>query len=217
MIIAIDGPAGSGKSTIAKIVADRLGFTYIDTGAMYRAVTLYMLRCGVDEDNDFLIKEKLDEIELSFRDGRILLNDDDVTVFIRSPEITSKVSDYAKIDIIRKKLVALQRKIAEKESIVMEGRDIGTVVFKDADVKIFLVASVKERAKRRLTDLIYDGYSEDLESLVEEIKRRDKIDSTRKLSPLKKAKDAIEINTTKMSIYGVVDRVIEIVDEVSNG
>jgi len=217
MIIAIDGPAGSGKSTIAKIVADKLGFTYIDTGAMYRAVTLYMLRCEVNEDDDLLINEKLDEIELSFIDNRIFLNDDDVTVYIRSPEITSKVSDYAKIDIIRKKLVALQRKIAENESIVMEGRDIGTVVFKDADVKIFLVASVKERAKRRLTDLIHDGYSEDIDNLVKEIKRRDNIDSNRNLSPLKKAEDAIEINTTKMSIYEVVDKIIKIVNEVSNG
>ncbi len=211
MKIAIDGPAGSGKSTIAKQIANNLNITYIDTGAMYRAITLYCLNNQISEDNLEMIKNALHEINLEFINNIIFMNDLDVSLEIRSPLVTNNVSNYAKISIIREFLQEKQKMIAEEQSVIMDGRDIGTVVLKDADIKIFLTATVEERARRRLKDLSGDGYEMDINILIEEIRRRDEIDSTRLHSPLMKAEDAIEIDTSKMTIEEVVETIEDLI------
>ena len=211
MKIAIDGPAGSGKSTIAKQISNDLNITYIDTGAMYRAITLYCLNNQISEDNLEMIKNALHEINLEFINNVIFMNDLDVSLEIRSPLITNNVSNYAKISNIREYLQEKQKMIAEEQSVIMDGRDIGTVVLKDADIKIFLTATVEERARRRLKDLSGDGYEIDINILIEEIRRRDEIDSTRLHSPLKKAEDAIEIDTSSMTIEEVVETIEDLI------
>ncbi len=211
MKIAIDGPAGSGKSTIAKQIAKNLNITYIDTGAMYRAITLYCLNNKISENNLEMIENALKNIDLEFINNVIFINKVDVSSEIRSPLVTNNVSNYAKIVIIREFLQKKQKMIAESQSIIMDGRDIGTVVLKDADIKIFLTASVEERARRRLKDLSNEGYDVDKNLLTEEIRRRDEIDSTRTHSPLKKAKDAIEIDTSNMTIEEVISTIEDII------
>ena len=216
MIIAIDGPAGSGKSTIAKLVAKDMGLVYLDTGAMYRIVTLKALNEGI-LGNDGLnelekIKKLLDNLNIDIRENGFYLDDVDVSEEIRKPVVSENVSDVAAIREVRKKMVDLQRKFSESKNVILDGRDIGTVVFPNADLKIFLVADAKERAKRRYRELIEKGENVEIEEIYENILKRDKIDSTRKESPLKKAKDAVEVDTTSKSIEEVKNEILRMVN-----
>ena len=216
MIIAIDGPAGSGKSTIAKLVAKDMGLVYLDTGAMYRLVTLKALNEGI-LGNDGLneldkIKKLLDDLNIDIRENRFYLDDVDVSEEIRKPVVSENVSDVAAIREVREKMVDLQRKFSESKNVILDGRDIGTVVFPNADLKIFLVADARERAKRRYRELIEKGESVEIEEIYENILKRDKIDSTRKESPLKKAKDAVEVDTTSKSIEEVKNEILRMVN-----
>ena len=217
MQVAIDGPASSGKSTISNLIAKETNFLYLDTGAMYRATTLAFLRDHISVDDEKAIEELLDHLEISFKnteDGQLVfLNGEDVTREIRNLEVTRNVSEVSAIKAVRVKLVQMQREIAENHSIIMDGRDIGTVVLPDAELKIFLVASVKERALRRYRENQEKGIELSLEKLEEEIAHRDFLDSTRKESPLKKADDAIEIDTTSLSIQEVVSKITNLIQE----
>jgi len=204
-IVAIDGPAGSGKSTIAKLLAKRFNLTYLDTGAMYRMVALYFLNNNVDFNNIEEIKKILPLIEIDIINEKFILNGEDVSSEIRTPRVTEKVSFAAKIKEVREKLVILQRKISFGKDVVLDGRDIGTVVFPNADLKIFLVASPEERARRRVEDYAMKGIQEDYDKVIEDIRKRDYIDSHREESPLKKAKDAIELDSSLMEIDETVD------------
>ena len=209
MIIAIDGPAASGKSTSAKLVSQKLGFTYLDTGAMYRCVTLLILKKNVEIKNhshlDSLLMQFQLDIKKNKKDYLFFLDGEDVTADIRSTDVTNNVSAVSALPIVRKKLVSIQRKIAENQDSVVEGRDIGTVVFPNADIKFFIVADTKVRAKRRQLDLKKIGEEKTIDSLVKEISDRDNYDSRRKISPLSKAIDAIEVNTTNTTIDEQVD------------
>ncbi|WP_314013263.1 (d)CMP kinase [Leptotrichia wadei] len=216
MIIAIDGPAGSGKSTIAKLVAKDMGLVYLDTGAMYRIVTLKALNEGI-LGNDGLnelekIKKLLDDFNIDIRENGFYLDNVDVSEEIRKPVVSENVSDVAAIREVREKMVDLQRKFSESKNVILDGRDIGTVVFPNADLKIFLVADAKERAKRRYRELIEKGENVEIEEIYENILKRDKIDSTRKESPLKKAKDAVEVDTTSKSIEEVKNEILRMVN-----
>ena len=217
MQVAIDGPASSGKSTISKLIAKKTNFLYLDTGAMYRATTLEFLRNNFSVDDEKAIEELLDNLDISFKnteDGQLVfLNGDDVTREIRDLEVTRNVSEISAIKAVRVKLVQMQRELAENHSIIMDGRDIGTVVLPNAELKIFLVASVKERALRRYRENQEKGIELSLEKLEEEIAHRDFLDSTRKESPLKKADDAIEIDTTSLSIQEVVFKITNLIQE----
>ena len=210
MIIAIDGPAGSGKSTIAKLIADDLGLVYLDTGAMYRLVTLKALNDGI-LGNLEKIEEMLNNLNIDIRGNRFYLDDIDVSGEIRKPVVSENVSDIAVIREVREKMVDLQRKLSKSKSVILDGRDIGTVVFPNADVKIFLVADAKERANRRYKELIEKGENVRIEEIYENILKRDEIDSTRKESPLKKAEDAIEENTTSKNIEEVNNEILKII------
>ena len=215
--IAIDGPAAAGKSTVAKIIAKRLSYIYIDTGAMYRALTYVALQQKVALDDEqaliSLLKNTYIELKSSKQGQLVFVNGEDVTNVIRSKEVTNAVSLVAKHPLVREEMVARQRALAKNGGVVMDGRDIGTYVLPNAEVKIFLKASVEERAKRRHAENIARGFPSDLETLKKEIARRDQIDSEREVAPLKKAEDAIEIDTTSLSIEEVVDRIMEIVNE----
>lgn len=211
--IAIDGPAGAGKSTVARMVAENLGLLYIDTGAMYRAVALQALREGLDlEDGEALGRlAGILSITLVNGDGnriRVFLNDEDVTEEIRSPEVTKIVSLVAKVPAVRKRLVDLQRAMAQGGGVVMEGRDIGTVVLPEAQVKIFLTASPGERARRRRKELAAKGYYVDQQQMEEEIAERDRIDSHRETDPLTPALDAEIIDCSSYSVEQVVKMII---------
>jgi len=209
-IIAIDGPAGAGKSSVTKELAKRLGFIYLDTGAMYRAVTWLIISKSINSSDQIEIKNILKDAELEFKNSnleeqRILINNIDVTEKIRSPQVTAIVSEIAKQKFVRELLTKKQKVIGEDGGLVAEGRDIGTAVFPDADIKIFLTASAKERAKRRSLDLKERGYEcPSIENLEKEIKERDKKDSEREIAPLKKAQDAIELLTDGMNIEDVL-------------
>ncbi|MFY9174506.1 MAG: (d)CMP kinase [Peptococcia bacterium] len=213
--IAIDGPAGAGKSTIAKILADRLGYLYIDTGAMYRAVTLAAFRQGVplfDEESLANLAQE-SRIELSrSEDGnqQVFLNGDLVSEEIRQPLINQNVSLVAKLPKVRTALVHKQREMAENHNVVMDGRDVGTVVLPSADLKIFLTATLDERAKRRYKELLTKGFSESLEDVKAEMQERDKTDSTRNTSPLSVADDAITVDTTDKTLEEVVEIIVEL-------
>ena len=204
MIIAIDGPAATGKSTSAKLVSQKLGFTYLDTGAMYRCVTLLVLRNNVEINNQdhlaSLLKNFQLDIKKNGKDHLFLLDGEDVSKDIRSSDVTDNVSAVSALPVVRKKLVSIQRKIADNQDSVFEGRDIGTVVFPNADVKFFIVADTLVRAKRRQLDLKRLGEKKTIDSLIKEIRDRDNYDSQRKISPLTKAIDAIEVNTTNTTI-----------------
>ena len=217
MQVAIDGPASSGKSTISKLIAKENHFVYLDTGAMYRVVTLAVLRNNIALDDYEAIENLVQNIEIRFsmKDGKqsVFMNGEDVTDEIRSVEVTKNVSAVSAIKEVRTRLVHLQQEIAENHSIIMDGRDIGTVVLPQAEIKIFLVASVEERAKRRFIENQEKGIEISYEELVEDIRRRDHIDSTRKESPLKKAEDAIEIDTTTMTIEDVVKTVTALIQK----
>ena len=211
-VVAIDGPAGSGKSSISKIVALKLGFTHMDTGAMYRAVTLEALRRGINLENEDEYKF-LDDISIIYKNDIIYLNGIDVSKEIRTEIVTNNVSTPSKIKIVRDKMVYFQRKSAEHGKVLMDGRDIGTVVMPNADLKIFLTASAEERAKRRCKENEMVGLESDYETILKEIKERDFKDSTRDIAPLKKADDAIEIDTTSLTIDEVVEKIINLINE----
>ena len=204
MIIAIDGPAATGKSTSAKLVSQKLGFTYLDTGAMYRCVTLLVLRNNVEINNQDHMASLLKNFQLYIKkNGKyhlFLLDGENVSKDIRSSDVTDNVSAVSALPVVRKKLVSIQRKIADDQDSVVEGRDIGTVVFPNADVKFFIVADTLVRAKRRQLDLKRLGEKKTIDSLIKEIRDRDNYDSQRKISPLTKAIDAIEVNTTNTTI-----------------
>ena len=215
MIIAIDGPAGSGKSTIAKLIAEDLELVYLDTGAMYRLVTLKALNDGILGNLDKIIK-MLDNLNIDIKENSFYLDDIDVSEEIRKPVVSENVSDIAAIREVREKMVDLQRKFSESKNVILDGRDIGTVVFPNADVKIFLVADAKERANRRYKELVAKGENVRIEEIYENILKRDEIDSTRKESPLKKADNAIEVDTTSKNIEEVKNEILNIVRKKIN-
>lgn len=212
-IVTVDGPAGSGKSTIAKIIAKKYGFTYLDTGAMYRMIALYALENSIDLQDSKAIETMLKNTKLDIVGNQFFLNGKDVSDEIRTPRVSAIVSPVSAIKEVRVKLVDLQREISKGKSVILDGRDIGTVVFPSADVKIYLVASPEERAKRRLKEYEEKGVEADYESVLASIKERDFIDSTRKESPLKKAEDAHEIDSSTMSIDEVVEVISKYIDE----
>lgn len=204
-IIAVDGPAGAGKSTVSKIVAAKLGYTYIDTGAMYRAVALKSSRSCED------LVDIIDNIEIELDDrARVFLDGAEVTKEIRTPEISKLASDVSKFPFVRKKLTELQRKMAQRGSVIMDGRDIGTQVLPNADLKIFLTASIEERARRRFEELQAKGQEVNFEDIKKEIALRDKQDSERKIAPLKQAKDAILIDSTNLTIDEVAGKILQL-------
>jgi len=213
MIIAIDGPAGSGKSSTAKMVAQALSILHLDTGAMYRAITLKCLKKGIAFTDNEAMDRIMRQTSIAFTgtppDIRVWMDGEDVTGAVRGDEVTKSVSDYCTVPVVREELVELQRKIAEGQSVVCEGRDIGTVVFPDADLKFFMVASIEERARRRKIDFERMGVKKDMTEIVAEITERDRKDSTRRQSPLKKADDAVEIDTTRMTIDEQVGFIVD--------
>ncbi len=217
--IAIDGPAASGKSTIGQMLAEKLGYLYLDTGAMYRAVALAALKRGIDIDDEESVSRLAETIDLeilpvhSDSDGRqytVMLDGEDVTWQIRSPEVNSVVSHVAAYRKVREAMTRLQRAIGRRGKVVMVGRDIGTVVMPDADLKIYLDASVEERARRRYRELLERGESVRFGEVVEQIRKRDSLDSRRSLAPLRPADDAVIIDTTNMDIEDVLDRALEL-------
>ena len=212
-IVTVDGPAGSGKSTIAKIIAKKYGFTYLDTGAMYRMIALYALENSIDLQDSKAIETMLKNTKLDIVGNQFFLNGKDVSDEIRTPRVSAIVSPVSAIKEVRVKLVDLQREISKGKSVILDGRDIGTVVFPSGDVKIYLVASPEERAKRRLKEYEEKGVEADYESVLASIKERDFIDSTRKESPLKKAEDAHEIDSSTMSIDEAVEVISKYIDE----
>ena len=203
--IAIDGPSGAGKSTIAKAVAKKLGIEYLDTGAMYRAIGLKMLRLGLPMKEDEALAEMLDSTDIDFVSERIYLDGEDVSDQIRTQEISKAASDCSAFGSVRRKLVALQQNMAGKKSIIMDGRDIGTVVLKDAPYKFYLTAGDEERARRRHVELEAKGEHLTFEQVLAQIRERDHNDMTREITPLRKADDAEEIDSTNMSIDEVTD------------
>lgn len=213
MIIAIDGPAGSGKSTISKLVAKDLDLIYLDTGAMYRLVTLKALKMGILDGNleDLdKINELLDNLDIDIREDGFYLDGVDVSEEIRKPIVSENVSKIAAIKEVRIKMVDLQRKFSKAKNVILDGRDIGTVVFPNADLKVFLVADARERANRRYKELTEKGENVSLEEIYQNILMRDKIDSTREEAPLKKAEDAIEVDTTSKSIDEVKEEILNL-------
>lgn len=209
--VAIDGPAGSGKSTISKLLAKKLGYVHIDTGAMYRAITIEAINRGID------LKDRnaygfIDSVDIKYVSDRIYLNGKDVSEEIRMPYVTENVSMVSSIPYVRERLCDLQRKVAKEGLIVMDGRDIGYNVLPDANLKIFLVASIEERTKRRALELEAKGIHIDFEELKEDLVRRDYADSNRDTSPLKKANDAILLDTTELSIEEVVLEICKLIE-----
>lgn len=214
ILIAVDGPAGAGKSTISKKVAKKLDITYIDTGAMYRALTLKILNSDVEIDDINGIIEIINETDIDFQDEHILLDGEIVDDAIRENDVSNNVSNIAKIKEVREKLGNIQRNIANKQSSILDGRDIGTVVLPDANFKFFITASPEERGRRRYKELLENGEIEiSLEQVIDEIKTRDEIDSNREIAPLKKSKDALEIDNTYLDIEESVDKIVSIVME----
>ena len=212
--IAIDGPAAAGKSTVAKIVAKRLGFVYIDTGAMYRAFTWYVLHRGLDPKNEEASCSLIPEVRISLKeDGSVFVCGHDVTRAIREPLVSSNVSYIASYKGIRLALIDLQRELGEKDNCVMDGRDIGSYVLPHAEVKIFQIASVETRAKRRFLENQEKGIPTTYEEVVADVKNRDYIDSPRDFDPLLQAEDAIPLDTSDMTIEEVVDAILRIVEE----
>jgi len=218
VVVAIDGPAGAGKSTIAKKLAERLRFTYIDTGAMYRAVALWALRQNVSWDDMHRMEQLAIAAQIELSPGHIRLNGEDVTEAIRTPEVSNGASKVAVIPGVRRAMVAKQREMGERANVVMEGRDIGTVVFPDADVKIFLDANPQERVRRRLRDVRAQGENISEGQLAAEMKERDRRDSTRSDAPLAQAPDAVYLDSTPLSLDEVEETILKIVrSRVTNG
>ena len=215
--IAIDGPAGAGKSTIAKRVAAQKNYIYVDTGAMYRAMALYLFRLGVDPDDAAAISTKCvdADITIEYRDGVqvVLLDGEIVNSFLRTPEVSDMASRTSVNGDVRSKLMELQQELARKQNVVMDGRDIGTVVLPNAQVKIFLTASVEVRANRRYLELMEKIGTADLQQIKEQIRERDHRDMNRPIAPLKQADDAVLVDTSDMTIEDVVDKILSIIDE----
>lgn len=215
--IAIDGPAGAGKSTIAKLVAKQLSCVYVDTGAMYRSIALYLIRNGIHKNDPEKIAEICEgaNITIEYSDGeqKVILNGEDVTGLIRTPEVSSMASIGSAVPAVRAHLLDLQRNLAKKMSVVMDGRDIGTTILPNADVKIFLTASSQTRAKRRYLEMKEKGEECDLDEIRKEIEERDERDRNREISPLKQADDAVLVDSSDMTIEEVTDRIIEIFRE----
>jgi cytidylate kinase len=210
LTVAIDGPAGAGKSTVARRVADELGLLYVDTGAMYRAITWKALQSGIDLSDEQVVADIAREAEIVLDPPEVLVDGVRVTEAIRSPEVTEHVSKVAGMAEVRRVLVEKQRQMAKDGGVVMDGRDIGTHVMPDADVKVFLTASIEERVRRRHLEMIRRGYSSDPDRLYQEIKRRDEMDENRSHSPLKPAADAVMLDTTGRSIDEVVSMILDL-------
>ena len=216
LVVAIDGPAGAGKSTVAQLAARRLGYTYIDTGAMYRAVAWKTLQQKQPVTDELILSVVPDiVVDLQYADGQttVLVDGTDVSQAIRTPEVSHIVSQVAKLGPVREKMVELQRQMAARGGVLMDGRDIATHVLPNADVKIFLTASVEERARRRWQEMQAKGYTMTLEELQHDIAARDKADSEREISPLRQAEDAVLLDTTGLSIDEVVDRILAMCGE----
>lgn len=218
MKIAIDGPAGAGKSSIAKLVAKKLSFVYVDTGAMFRTVAYYFLSQGKDPSDAEMVTEECEKISISieYKDGaqHVFLDGTDVSTEIRQEEVGKNASVVAKNQAVRNRLLALQRQMAEKQDVIMDGRDIGTVVLPDAQVKIYLTASASVRAERRYKELVEKGETCNLKKIEEDIIARDEQDMNREIAPLKQAEDAVLVDSSYMTIEEVVDKIIEIVEKV---
>ena len=216
MIIAIDGPAASGKSTAAKGVAKCLGITYLDTGAMYRAVTFGLIKNNISFTSSIELKKYVDNMNLEFKYNQtgsmVFLNGENISKEIRSQNVTNNVSEVSAMFYIRNSMVNIQRRIASSKDCVVEGRDIGTVVFPKADFKFFLIADVETRAKRRLKDLTGNDKNTSIDKLISEINIRDYKDTKRVNSPLEKANDAIEINTTDLTINEIINKIVNIIN-----
>lgn len=213
-IVAIDGPAGAGKSTVSRLVADRLGFAFLDSGAMYRAATWWALERGVDMSDEQALIESTRRmpLQLDSRNGKTVVTIDgrDISEAIRTPEVTEQIRNLDAVPEVRAHLVKLQRQLGAKKPTVAEGRDIGTVVFPKAKCKIYLDASIEERAKRRAADLKASGVDVKLESVREDIRRRDESDTSRATSPLRQADDAMRVDTTDLSLSEVADAIVAI-------
>ena len=212
--IAIDGPAGAGKSTIAKLVAKKRGYIYVDTGAMYRAMALYLLRAGVDISDTAAIAKacRNADISITYRDGEqvVLLNGENVNAYLRTEEVGNMASVSSTVPEVRKKLVELQQELAEKENVVMDGRDIGTVVLPKADVKVYLTASTHTRAMRRFQELRKEGQTAEIGKIEADITDRDYRDMHREISPLRRAEDAVLVDSSHMTIGQVVERILSL-------
>lgn len=215
--IAIDGPAGAGKSTIAKRVAAEKNYIYVDTGAMYRAMALYLYRNGIDADDSVSISARCGEpdITIEYRNGEqvVLLNGENVNSYLRTPQVSDMASRSSVNPDVRNKLLELQQELARKENVVMDGRDIGTVVLPNAQVKIFLTASAEVRAKRRYLENIEKGLPADLNEILAQIKERDERDMNRPVAPLRQADDAVLVDTSDLTIDEVVEKILAIIDE----
>ncbi|EPB8165421.1 (d)CMP kinase [Clostridium perfringens] len=205
--VAIDGPAGAGKSTIAKIIGEKFNLMYINTGSMYRAVTLKALENNISAEEVDKLLVMIDGMDMHFENDELILNGENINSLITMPNISKNVSAYASIREVRERLVSLMRKMALKYSVIMDGRDIGTVVLKDANFKFFLTASPEERADRRYKELMEKGVEVNYDEILQDIIKRDYLDSNREVDPLRKAEDAIEIDTTGIGIMGVVEKI----------
>ncbi|WP_425392292.1 (d)CMP kinase [Ekhidna sp.] len=214
IVIAIDGYSGTGKSSTAKQVASRLSYTYIDSGAMYRAITYYLLTHNIDFQNEQELSKSLANCTLSFEGSSILVNNQNVDHEIRTMQVNQNVSQVSAISEVRSKLVEQQRKMGEQKGVVMDGRDIGTVVFPDAELKVFMTAEMDIRAERRRKELEKKGMNESLEVIKENLKERDRIDSSRKDSPLKMADDAKEIDTSRLTLNQQIDKIVEMAESI---
>lgn len=212
LVVAIDGPAGSGKGTVTKIIASKKNLQYIDTGAMYRCIALKMLEENVGLEDTEKIKNILDNIEIDLEGSNVFLNNRDVTKQIRTVEVSNFTSPVSAIGFVREKMVDLQRALASGKDVIMEGRDIGTIVFPNADVKIYLDAKPEERARRRVEQNEKNGIASNYEQILKDIIERDTRDMTRENSPLKKADDAILVDTTSLTIDEVIDKIINIIE-----
>lgn len=209
--IAVDGPAGAGKSTIAKAVAGELGIDYIDTGAMYRAVALKLIRTGTDYNDAEALGAMLDSTELDFSKGRTYLDGEDVSDLIRTPEVSALASPSSAVPAIRYKLTDMQQSMGRRKSVIMDGRDIGTFVFPDAEFKFYLTADIDIRARRRTAELLEKGEQVEFEEVKADMIQRDLQDSTRSFRPLSKAEDAVEIDTGDLSIAEVTEKILDVI------
>lgn len=216
IVIAIDGYSACGKSSTAKQVAKHLGYTFIDSGAMYRAITLFFLKENVSLDDAAMVEEKLNECNISFEGSSLMLNGKNVDVEIRSIEVNGNVSQVSAISEVRRKMVKQQQLIGEEKDVVMDGRDIGTVVFPDAELKVFMTAEIRVRAERRQRELVAKGVEESLENIERNLQERDHIDSSRADSPLRMAEDAVEIDTTQLTLEGQIDQIVQMAKDIIN-